>query len=199
MVKKFTKRERILLTLLFAIIFLFLVIDYWLLPSLNQLQELKKEEELLQMQLDEQKFYLSRKEQIKEKIEKLQQETDQLLESIYPAQSSHVYWDFILQKAEETNVEVVHFQEADGNQANVLQGNIRVDAKYHQLVDFIEHLKSAPFAYAIKEGSILKSEDGLTASLSFYFPTFASKGQGQQNINEEPVDSSVLERNPFQN
>lgn len=173
MVRKLNKRELILLFIFIGLLLFALLKNAWLTPYFANREELLLEREKLQQQWEEIEIYKGKEAVIRNSLSRLEQERNEFRQIILAQQSSHKYWESILQQANDADVEILTMQEGEFETENrAMTTAVNVQGNFAAILKFIDSVKKIPYVLAVKEGSITEVEGGVfTASLSmdFYF------------------------------
>ncbi len=171
--RKLNKRETVLLTIFIIFVLIALIVNSWLPSYLDNRNKLVIEREQLQSQWEEISKYINKETEIRNSISRLSEENNKFREMIPDGNSSHKYWDTILKRAKESNVEVIVMQEGEKvSEENTMNTSLSIQGSFEATMDFIERMNSLPYLYAVKDGRLTEVEGGefiTTLSLDFYF------------------------------
>lgn len=172
MLRKLTKREIVLLSIFSVILFVTLFVNGWLSPYLNKRDKLMAERELLRGQWEEIQRYQGQEQELRQSIIKLEHDISVNNAKIPTMNTSHLYWEGVLQKAKGANVKVVLLQEGEWHQdGKVMTSSLSVTGSQEAIIQFLKNIKGLPYFYAINEGSLTKMDnEEYMALLSLNFP-----------------------------
>ncbi|MGO4890570.1 hypothetical protein ACJ2A9_22730 [Anaerobacillus sp. MEB173] len=192
--KKLTKREKTLLAIFCIFLFIVVGINYWLLPTLDKIDNYKLERADLIMEWENIEFYVGREEEIESNISELEGEIEELLQQLPPKQQSHLYWEQLLNLASEAVVSVELLQEANIDSA-MMSVEIRVDGTYPALKTYIGLLETMPYMLSVLQGSFHLEGDHVVASLALQYSNHSILSRERTDVDQIVSNSS---RNPFE-
>lgn len=171
--RKLNKREMVLLSIFIIFILVAMIVNSWLPSYLDNRDKLVLEREQLQSQWEEISQYINKEAEIQNSISLLDQENNKFRQMVPDGNSSHKYWETILKRAKESNVEVIAVQEGEKvGEEKTMNTSVSIQGSYDATMNFINNLNSLPYLYAVKEGRLTEVEGEkflTTLSLDFYF------------------------------
>jgi cell division protein FtsB len=110
--RKFNKREKILVGSFVVVLAIYLVSTYWITPIIEKIDELKNQQAELKTQWDEIRNWVGREKNLEQQVSAMETEVNQLVERIPPSNQSALYWDAFNRIARETGVVLTRMVEA---------------------------------------------------------------------------------------
>lgn len=102
--RKFNKREKILIGSFVVVLVIYVVSTYWITPIIERIDELKKQQFELKVQWEAMKNWVGQEEKLQQHVSDMEAEVNQLVNRIPPAEQSALYWDAINRIASESGV-----------------------------------------------------------------------------------------------
>lgn len=109
--RKFNKREKILIGSFLVVLLFYIVSTYWISPIIEKIDELKRQQVELKIQWDEIKNWVGQEEKLYQHVSAMETEVNQLVERIPPANQSALYWNAFNQIAIESGVALTRMVE----------------------------------------------------------------------------------------
>lgn len=173
-------------------------IEFIVTPSLDKITALKSEKADLQLQWEEIQSYKGTEDLLNSQIEELKSKSNKLSQLLLPAQSSHLYWEFINKNAEQAGVTIVQIQEDEPDyKTNNRLIHLSINGDFSETVTFIEAINSMPYIHAISEGAFQSGEALISTTLTIYISAYQGANTDQK-YNKQSEQKELSNRNPFE-
>ena len=175
--RKFNKREKVLVGSFVVVLVIYIVSTYWITPIIEKIDELKKQQVELKAQWDAIKNWVGQEDKLNQQVSAMETEVNQLVNRIPPADQSALYWDAINRIASESGVGLTRMVEettaggapAGGGATGAEAGKtwsvtLAVNGPEAGIMQFLNRLQTMTYVNAVKTGAFAYQDASVMAT-----------------------------------
>ncbi|MBO8171968.1 MAG: hypothetical protein H0Z33_08760 [Bacillaceae bacterium] len=179
--RRLTRRESVLITVLFILAAVYIITQYWYYPLLSEIKRLKAEKHQLLGKWETIQPSLGQEENIKQANHGLEHDINKLQDRLIPENASYLFWKEVRKLAEQSDANLTFVQEGN-DERNSQSGSpvfkhvqLQVNGTFASIEGFMNTLKRMPWVYAVTEGKWSRQGEGeIIATFSLIVATKTS-------------------------